>query len=99
VYAPARGLDHYAYEIADWEEIKRWSDLLWRQGIRLLWGPGRHGPGNNLFIMFPDPEGNRIELSCEMEQFYDDAVASQPREWHDVTAALNLWGPGPTWRA
>jgi catechol 2,3-dioxygenase-like lactoylglutathione lyase family enzyme len=99
VYAPTAGLDHYAYEIADWQEIKRWSDLLCRQGIRLLWGPGRHGPGNNLFIMFPDSEGNRIELSCEMEQFHDDAVSSQPREWHDVTAALNLWGPGPTWRA
>ncbi len=99
VYAPAAGLDHYAYEIADWEEIKRWSDFLWRQGTRLLWGPGRHGPGNNLFIMIPDPDGNRLELSCEMEQFYDDGVTSQPREWHDFTAALNLWGPGPTWRA
>ena len=99
VYGAAAGLDHYAYEIADWNAIKQWCDLLWKHRIRLLWGPGRHGPGNNLFIMFPDPAGTRVELSCEMEQFYDEGVASQPREWHDATAALNLWGPGPNWRA
>ena len=46
-----------------------------------------------------DPEGTRVELSCEMEQLYDGSVTYQPREWHDFTAALNLWGPGPTWRA
>ena len=99
VYAKDTGMDHFAYEIADWDEIKKWCDFLVPKGIKLLWGPGRHGPGNNLFIMFPDPEGNRVELSCEMEQFYDESVTYQPREWTNFDAALNLWGPGPTWRA
>jgi catechol 2,3-dioxygenase len=37
-------------------------------------GPGRHGPGNNLFVFFDDPSGNHIELSAEMERFHDDLV-------------------------
>jgi len=99
VYAPAPGMDHYAYEIAGWEEVKTWCDFLCGRGIRLLWGPGRHGPGNNLFVIFVDPDGNRIELSCEMEQYHDAIATYHPRQWHDLNLTPNLWGPGPSWRA
>lgn len=100
VYGEAPGMDHVAYEITGWDEIKAWCDFLARGGVQLLWGPGRHGPGNNLFVMFPDPEGNRIELSCEMEQFYDDCARYHPRDWTDVATAINLWGGSPpAWRA
>ncbi len=91
-------IDHCAYELSEWNDFKIWGDFLARHGIRLDWGPGRHGPGNNLFIMFKDPEGNRIEYSAELEQFWDENAHYEPRIWEPKVTTVNLWGPGPTWR-
>lgn len=99
VEGPAGGLDHYCYEIRDWGEIKRWCDDLAAGGVPLSWGPGRHGPGNNLFIMFDDPDGVHIELSCEMERFWDGTVDyGEARDWKPGMRTVNLWGPAPDWR-
>jgi catechol 2,3-dioxygenase len=43
--------------------------------------------------MFDDPEGNHIELSAEMERFYDDRAEYQPRTWAVDPRTVNLWGP------
>ena len=39
-----------------------WGDRFVERHIKLDWGPGRHGPGNNLFAFITDPDGLRIEL-------------------------------------
>lgn len=85
-------IDHYSYDLAEWEDFKAWCDRLTELGVDVVWGPGRHGPGNNLFIFFDDPAGNHIELSAEMEKFHDDRVAYVPRRWRPVPASVNLWG-------
>lgn len=93
------GLDHYCYEVSDWEDIKDWCDRLAVRDVLVSWGPGRHGPGNNAFIMFDDPNGVHIELSCEMERFWDDRVEyPEPRNWASELRTVNLWGPAPEWR-
>lgn len=93
------GLDHYSYDLAQWEDFKQWCDRLTELGVDVQWGPGRHGPGNNLFIFFDDPAGNHIELSAEMEKFYDDRVAYVPRQWAPIPNTINLWGGQlPKWR-
>jgi hypothetical protein len=73
---------------------------LARRDVPLTWGPGRHGPGNNLFVMFDDPDGRHVELSCEMERFWDDLAdyAEPPRRWGRTQRTVNLWGPVPPWR-
>jgi catechol 2,3-dioxygenase len=99
VEGPAGGIDHYCYEVTDWNELKYWCDQLAAGNVAVTWGPGRHGPGNNLFIFFDDRDGFRIELSCEMERFWDDSVTyGPPRVWTPGTHAVNLWGPAPEWR-
>ncbi|HEY2716854.1 MAG TPA: VOC family protein [Solirubrobacterales bacterium] len=99
VQGEAGGLDHYCYEVSDWEDIKDWCDLLAVADVPVSWGPGRHGPGNNVFIMFDDPDGVHIELSCEMERFWDDRVEyPPPRNWASELRTVNLWGPAPEWR-
>lgn len=92
-------LDHYSYDLAEWEDFKSWCDRLTELDVRVEWGPGRHGPGNNLFVFFDDPAGNHIELSAEMEKFYDGHVTYVPRRWHPVPDSVNLWGGQlPRWR-
>lgn len=99
VEGPGGGLDHYCYEVEDWEDLRRWCDELAAGGVSLSWGPGRHGPGNNLFVMVDDPDGVHIELSCDMERFWDELVTyPEPRNWAPGGRSVNLWGPTPEWR-
>jgi catechol-2,3-dioxygenase len=92
-------IDHYSYDLAEWEDFKSWCDRLTVLGVDVTWGPGRHGPGNNLFVFFDDPAGNHIELSAEMEKFWDDRVTYTPRRWEPVPSTVNLWGgQTPSWR-
>jgi catechol 2,3-dioxygenase-like lactoylglutathione lyase family enzyme len=91
-------LDHYCFEVADWAAMKTWCDELAVRDVPITWGPGRHGPGNNLFVMFDDPAANRIELSCEMERYWDDLADYTPRQWRPGVKTINLWGVAPSWR-
>ncbi|WP_353649478.1 VOC family protein [Nakamurella sp. A5-74] len=92
-------IDHYSYDLAEWEDFKTWCDRLTELDVPVQWGPGRHGPGNNLFLFFDDPAGNHVELSAEMEQFHDDRAVYVPRRWTPAPQTVNLWGGQlPSWR-
>jgi catechol 2,3-dioxygenase-like lactoylglutathione lyase family enzyme len=84
-------LDHHALEASDWNAIKDWADHFGAQELPLVWGPGRHGPGNNVFCMVADPDGNRVEVSAELEHM---PLHRPAREWPHTERSLNLWGPG-----
>jgi catechol 2,3-dioxygenase-like lactoylglutathione lyase family enzyme len=84
------GIDHHSYEAGDWSVIKEWCDRMGDRRIPIMWGPGRHGPGNNLFIFIEDPDRNWIEISAELEVVHDRAAVVWPHEEHTV----NLWGRG-----
>lgn len=92
VAAEGAGIDHYAFDIASWEEMKTWCDHLTEEEVDITWGPGRHGPGNNLFCFFDDPAGHHIELSAELERFHDDRVSYAVRRWNPAPRSVNLWG-------
>jgi len=83
--------DHHAYEVSCWNDIRDWADHMAALEIKLWWGPGRHGPGNNLFFMVEDPDGYKVEISAELESMADtDPI----RLWPHTERSLNLWGPG-----
>lgn len=84
------GIDHHSYEAGDWAVIKDWCDRMGDRRIPLMWGPGRHGPGNNLFVFIEDPDGNWIEISAELEVVY----GRPPTDWPHEERSLNLWGRG-----
>lgn len=86
-----RRFDHHCYELPDWNAIRDWGDRLAERQVAVEWGPGRHGPGNNLFLFFHDPDGNWLELSAELEKVPDDRPAG---EWPHAERTLNLWGRG-----
>ncbi len=92
-------IDHFSFDLAGWPDFREWGDRLAVAGVDVTWGPGRHGPGNNLFIMFDDPDAFHVELSAEMELFYDDRVEYKTRVWEASARTVNLWGQVPPWRA
>ncbi len=92
-------LDHYAFELGGWGDFKTWCDELAARNVPVRWGPGRHGPGNNLFLFFDDSAGFHVELSSEMERYYDERAAYTPRVWEVGPQTTDLWGgPSADWR-
>jgi catechol 2,3-dioxygenase-like lactoylglutathione lyase family enzyme len=105
--ADESGLHHIAFEAQDMEALKRVCDRFAQCGVVVDWGVGRHGPGHNVFTYHRDPDGNVVEVSCELDVMYDEEGGYyEPRPWHEdrpqrpkiweATPEIgNLWGPGP----
>lgn len=89
-YQDRTGMDHHSYEAGQWNTIRDWADHFAAHDVQLMWGPGRHGPGNNLFIFIKDPDGNWIEVSAELEVIHDRPM----KTWPHAERTLNLWGKG-----
>ena len=87
--APEARADHHCYETPGWMSIRDWADRMGDLRIPLWWGPGRHGPGNNLFFMIEDPDGHKVEFSAELELMPPQVAA---RSWPHEDRTLNLWG-------
>jgi catechol 2,3-dioxygenase len=85
-------LDHYCFESRDWNSIRDWGDHFAAQYQQIEWGPGRHGPGNNLFIFIHDPDDNWVEISAEIEIVAEDKPIGV---WPHEERTLNSWGRAP----
>ncbi len=64
-------------------------------GFPIAWGPGRHGPGNNVFAYFVDPFGFVIEYTAEVEVVAEDHVARGPDFWVWPPGRTDRWGIAP----
>jgi catechol 2,3-dioxygenase-like lactoylglutathione lyase family enzyme len=90
-------LHHIGWELRDWPHIETACDWLARNDYPLVWGPGRHGPGHNLFTYHRDPDGNVVELFAELDLMLDEGLGYfDPRPWHhDFPQRPKVWTPGP----
>jgi catechol 2,3-dioxygenase len=91
---PVSRLHHYAWAFADFEALGRVADRAAAAGARLVYGPGRHGPGNNHFIYFKDPDGFLIECCSELAKLGCGSTYELGRNW--TVGQTNLWGPAPS---
>lgn len=62
------GMEHFSYLVDDLAEMERAVKLLQDRGVPIVRGIGKHGPGENCFLVFKDPDGNNVEIYCEMRQ-------------------------------
>lgn len=81
--------DHFSCEAPDWLQLRDWADHMARTGTDLAWGIGRHGPGNDTFLMVRDADGNMGEVSAELEVCESGRPAG---EWVHRPQTLNQWG-------
>jgi catechol-2,3-dioxygenase len=88
-------LHHIAFEVKDWAEIQRACEWLAKNGIPLVWGPGRHIIGHNIAIYHRNADKVRVEFFCEMDLMKDEALGYfDPRPWHqDRPQRPKVWGP------
>ena len=100
-------MHHYAFQLQDWGHLQKACDVLAKNKRALIWGPGRHGVGHNVFVYHRDPDDHIIEFFAEMDQMNDESLGFfEPRPWHsdhpqrpkvwERKFAAMTWGPPPT---
>jgi catechol 2,3-dioxygenase-like lactoylglutathione lyase family enzyme len=100
-------LHHIAFEVKDIAHMQSACELLGRKKIPIIWGPGRHGAGHNVFIYHRNPDDQVMEFFTELDRMTDEELGYfDPKPWHvdqpqrpkvwDRAAAALVWGPPPT---
>lgn len=94
------GLHHYSWEVAEFSEYCRLGDILDKKDKTIVWGPGRHRPGDNTYAYYVDACGAMVECAGGMAFIHDD----DRYEPNIITAlkrpenvrVMNVWGePAP----
>jgi catechol-2,3-dioxygenase len=94
-WGPRPELSHDAYAWEDFAALGRVADRLREhRDRRCVWGPSRHGPGNNHFLYLLDEDGAMAESYSELAQMppSGDCVA---RKWPWGPGTINQWGGPP----
>ncbi|MBI1683642.1 VOC family protein [Caulobacter hibisci] len=85
-------LNHIAFEMADLDAVMRGVGRLRDTGAVPAWGPGRHGPGDNVFAYFIAPFGAVVEFSTAVEVIPDDYKVGAPEDWTWPEGRIDQWG-------
>jgi len=92
--APHASVNHIAYLVSGVDEVMRGIAQLRKHGIEPSWGPGRHGPGNNIFCYFKDPFGYVAEYTSDIDYITDES-RHEPKIWPRSPQSMDRWGVSP----
>lgn len=84
------GLQHVAWEVESFDQVMVGMGHMERHGRKVLWGPGRHSVGENIFTYYKDPEGNVIEYFAEVETFPEEG-GREPRRYEMGEYGDDAW--------
>jgi 2,3-dihydroxy-p-cumate/2,3-dihydroxybenzoate 3,4-dioxygenase len=85
-------LNHIAFEMKDTDSVMRGMGRLKDTGHASVWGPGRHGPGNNVFAYFVSPFGACLEYTAEIQRVDDSYPTGTPESWKWPPNRTDHWG-------
>ncbi|MDF2638706.1 MAG: glyoxalase [Novosphingobium lindaniclasticum] len=85
-------LNHVAFEMEDMDAVMRGIGRLRDHALVPAWGPGRHGPGANVYAYFIAPFGPVIEFSTAVEKVPEDYKVGAPDDWTWPAGRIDHWG-------
>lgn len=88
-------LNHIAFLMPDIDAVMRGGGRMRDAGYPIAWGPGRHGPGNNVFNYFIGPFGEVIEYTTDVEQIDESYPVGGPSDWTWPPGRVDQWGIAP----
>lgn len=86
-------LNHVAFEVPSHDALMRGAGRMKEAGFKVEWGVGRHGPGDNVFAYFIEPNGFVVEYTAEVQQI-DEAThkIGYPADWKRPANRMDQWG-------
>ncbi|WP_137158277.1 VOC family protein [Rhizobium sp. FKL33] len=92
---PVDTLNHIAFNHDHWEDVMKAAGRMCDAGLGIAWGPGRHGPGANVFTYFVNPFGFVVEHTAEVLLVDDSYKVGGPEDWIWPKGRVDRWGIAP----
>ena len=88
------GVQHINHQVESIDDIMRSYYFLKQQGVKIVFGPGRHPTSSAMFLYFEGPDGMVYEYSCGVRSITDEA-AWRPRQYPFTPESFCMWGSKP----
>jgi 2,3-dihydroxy-p-cumate/2,3-dihydroxybenzoate 3,4-dioxygenase len=89
--APSNILHHVNFMVSEIDDIGRALNRFKRNGVPVVFGPGRHIASNSVFLYYLDPDGLTLEYSFGMEEF-PELDPRAPRTLPPRPESIDSWG-------
>lgn len=87
------GIEHINHQVDDIDDIMKSYYWLQNQGIRIIWGPGRHPISTAIMVYFLGPDGMIFEYSCGVKHIMPEQEAAyRPRQFAMERFNGCMWG-------
>jgi len=87
-------LHHVNFMVTEVDDIGKANNRFKKNGVPIVFGPGRHPPSESMFFYFVDPDGHWNEYSFGMEEF-PEVGARAPRRLPASLESIDYWGSIP----
>jgi 2,3-dihydroxy-p-cumate/2,3-dihydroxybenzoate 3,4-dioxygenase len=88
------GVQHVNHQVEGIDDVMRAYYFLREQGVRIVFGPGRHPTSSAIFLYFEGPDGMVYEYSTGVRLIEDEA-SHRPRQFSFEPASFCMWGSRP----
>lgn len=88
------GVQHVNHQVESIDDVMRSYYFLREQGVKIVFGPGRHPTSSAVFLYFQGPDDVVYEYSCGVKMITDEA-GHQPRQFPFSPAGFCMWGSKP----
>jgi 2,3-dihydroxy-p-cumate/2,3-dihydroxybenzoate 3,4-dioxygenase len=90
------GVQHVNHQVASIDDVMRAFYTLKNQGVRIVFGPGRHPTSGAVFLYFEGPDGMVFEYSTGVRTIApEDEATYQPRQFPLENGSFCMWGSVP----
>jgi 2,3-dihydroxy-p-cumate/2,3-dihydroxybenzoate 3,4-dioxygenase len=85
---------HVNFMVSDVDDVGRAMNRMRKNGVEIVYGPGRHDISNSIFLYYLDPDKLTVEYSFGMEEF-SEIDARPARVLPMLPEILDAWGGLP----
>lgn len=90
------GVQHVNHQVHGVDDVMRAYYFLREQGVKIVFGPGRHPTSGAVFLYFEGPEGMVYEYSTGVRLIKpEEEPGYQPRQFPFAPESFCMWGSKP----
>jgi 2,3-dihydroxy-p-cumate/2,3-dihydroxybenzoate 3,4-dioxygenase len=94
--SPQTGVQHINHQVEDHDDVMRSYYFLKQQGVKIIWGPGRHPVSTAMMLYFEGPDGMVYEYSVGVKHITPGMESTyRPRQFPFEPFSLCMWGSRP----
>jgi len=94
--SPYPGVQHINHQVQDIDDVMRSYYFLRQQGVKIVFGPGRHPTSSACFLYFEGPDRMVYEYSVGVKHIDPkDEASYRPRRFPFSPESFCMWGSRP----